>query len=167
MTRHLLNNHYYSLISINTNQGRRKWGGWPPQVFGQTVNPILTRGADYIYPLQYYEPPQIFRPCDGPANFSVPGPQKSCFGPFFGLALVHILDFIFFKKSCLLNHFSQWKPVAKEHDSYLQSILILHDFNFDENQTDDDSDDFQISSENFENKVWIYRWQKYILFKVY
>ena len=33
-------------------QARRKWGGWggfSPPVFGQTVNPILTRGADYAH----------------------------------------------------------------------------------------------------------------------
>ena len=55
---------------------------------------------------------------------------------------------------------------------YLHSILILHDFEFDENfetETDDDFHIFknQISSENLENKVWIYRWKKYKLFKVY
>ena len=33
-------------------QGRRKrggWGGFSPPVFGQTVNPISTRGADYTH----------------------------------------------------------------------------------------------------------------------
>ncbi len=32
----------------------------PPLICGRKVNPISTRGP------QYYEPPLIFRPCDGP-----------------------------------------------------------------------------------------------------
>ena len=40
-------------------QARRKWGGqggmYPPPLFGRSV--------------QYYVPPQIFRPCDGPALY--------------------------------------------------------------------------------------------------
>ena len=40
-------------------------GAKAPPVFGQTVNPISTRG-DRLCPPQYYEPPRIFRPCDGP-----------------------------------------------------------------------------------------------------
>ena len=41
------------------------WGGFSPPVFGQTVNPISTRGADYAH---HSNPsPRIFRPCDGPA----------------------------------------------------------------------------------------------------
>ena len=36
-----------------TYQARRKCGAWgasaPPPVFGQTVNPISTRGADYAH----------------------------------------------------------------------------------------------------------------------
>ena len=49
-------------------QARRKRGGWgalAPPGFGQTVNPISTRGGR-LYPPQYYQPPRIFRPCDGP-----------------------------------------------------------------------------------------------------
>ena len=37
----------------------------PPQVFDRKVNPISTRGG-YIIPTQYYKPPRIFRPRDGP-----------------------------------------------------------------------------------------------------
>ena len=43
-----------------------------PPVFGQTVNPISTMGADYTHYIQYYEPSWIFRPCDGPALVSSP-----------------------------------------------------------------------------------------------
>ena len=35
-------------------------------VFGRSVNPISTSGSR-LCPPQYYEPPRIFRPCDGPA----------------------------------------------------------------------------------------------------
>ena len=38
-----------------------------PPVFGQTVNPISTRGADYAHHSTMSPPPRIFRPCDGPA----------------------------------------------------------------------------------------------------
>ena len=34
-------------------------------VLGRPINPISTRGG-HIIPNQYYVPPQIFRPCDGP-----------------------------------------------------------------------------------------------------
>ena len=41
-------------------------GALAPPVFGQTVNPISTRGADYAHHSNT-SPPRIFRPCDGPA----------------------------------------------------------------------------------------------------
>ena len=40
-------------------------GALAPPVFGQSVNPISTRGGK-LCPPQYYQPPRIFRPCDGP-----------------------------------------------------------------------------------------------------
>ena len=48
-------------------QGRRKvgaWGGLAPPMFGQTVNPISTRGQ--IIPTTVLRARRIFRPCDGP-----------------------------------------------------------------------------------------------------
>ena len=48
-------------------QGRRKvgaGGGFSPPVFGRTVNPNSTRGADYARHITMS--PRIFRPCDGP-----------------------------------------------------------------------------------------------------
>ena len=42
--------------------------GGPPD-FGRSVNPISTRGG-HIIPTQYYVPPQIFRPCDGPVTYT-------------------------------------------------------------------------------------------------
>ena len=58
-----------NVFPINSLAGPSQAGGWgalaPPPVFGQTVNPISTRGGR-LYPPQYYEPPRIFRPCDGP-----------------------------------------------------------------------------------------------------
>ena len=50
-------------------------GALAPPVFGKTVNPISTRG-DRLCPPQYYEPPRIFRPCDGPAWWL--GGRNSC-----------------------------------------------------------------------------------------
>ena len=47
-------------------------GGFSPPMFGQTVNPISFRGADYAPP-KYYEPTQSFRPCDGPVMGLNPG----------------------------------------------------------------------------------------------
>ena len=38
-----------------------------PQVFDRSVNPISTMG-DRLCPPQYYQPPRIFRPCDGPVS---------------------------------------------------------------------------------------------------
>ena len=38
-------------------QGRRKWGAegaLAPPIFGQTVNPISTRGLRGLWPLQYF-----------------------------------------------------------------------------------------------------------------
>ena len=40
----------------------------PPPLFGRSVNPIPTGGGGHIIPTQYYVPPKIFRPCDGPAR---------------------------------------------------------------------------------------------------
>ena len=37
-------------------------------VFGQTVNPISTRGADHTHH-STKSPPRIFRPCDGPDTY--------------------------------------------------------------------------------------------------
>ena len=45
------------LKSIPSMQGCRKMRGFSPPVFGQTVNPISTRGADYAH--QSYEPPPL------------------------------------------------------------------------------------------------------------
>ena len=45
----------------NNEQCCRKWA-----VFGQTVKPISTMGADYAHH-STTRPPQILRPCDGPA----------------------------------------------------------------------------------------------------
>jgi hypothetical protein len=53
-------------------QACRKWGGrgaLAPPVFGQTVNPISTRGADYAHH-STTSPPRIFKPCDGPDMLS-------------------------------------------------------------------------------------------------
>ena len=45
-------------------------GGFSPLIFDRLVNHISTRGGvgwGRLWPLQYYQPPRIFRPCDGPA----------------------------------------------------------------------------------------------------
>ena len=50
-------------------QGRRKWGAegaLAPPIFGQTVNPISTRGTDYAHHSTLSPPPRISRPCNGP-----------------------------------------------------------------------------------------------------
>ena len=61
--------------SINSMQaaGLSQEGYWgelsqppSPPVLGRTINPISTQGGR-LCPPQYYKPPQIFRPCDGPA----------------------------------------------------------------------------------------------------
>ena len=31
------------------------------------IRPVASGGGGHIIPTQYYVPPQIFRPCDGPA----------------------------------------------------------------------------------------------------
>jgi hypothetical protein len=57
--------------NVVNGQARRKRGAegaLAPPVFGRTVNPISTRGSR-LCPPQYYEPPRIFRPCDGPAKY--------------------------------------------------------------------------------------------------
>ena len=76
-------------------QGCRELGGWgalAPPVFGRTVNPISTRGADYAHCEVYRVPSRIFRPSDGPdvysilefkTNFEMDYPNKS----------VHITEF--------------------------------------------------------------------------
>jgi hypothetical protein len=46
---------------------RKGGGGFSPSVFGRSVSPISTRGG-HIIPTQYYKPPRIFRPCDGPGR---------------------------------------------------------------------------------------------------
>ena len=51
-------------------------GAWglnspPSPVFGQTVKPTSSRGGRLCLP-QYYEPFQIFRPCDGPEELGEP-----------------------------------------------------------------------------------------------
>ena len=48
-------------------QARRKWGARGALVFSRTVNPYISSRGDRLCPPQYYEPPRIFRPCDGPA----------------------------------------------------------------------------------------------------
>ena len=57
-------------------------GALAPPVFGQSVNSILTRGGK-LCPSQYYQPPRIFRPCDGPVMFviysSAYGLNEPCF----------------------------------------------------------------------------------------
>ena len=65
-------------VNINTSQGRRHGGGVlkglqppPPPIFDRWVNPISTRGG-WLCPPQYYQLPQIFRPCVGPASATVP-----------------------------------------------------------------------------------------------
>ena len=40
----------------------------PSPVFGQSVNPISTRGGKLCPPQYYKPPPWIFRPCDGPGR---------------------------------------------------------------------------------------------------
>ena len=74
-------------------------------------------------------------------------PRRQWNDPFFGLALVHIRILVFhiFQKAYLLNCFSQWRPVAKITDSYLHSILSLHDLEFDEKFENETDDDFQKS----------------------
>ena len=54
------------VVQCSFRQARRKRGAVAPPVFSRTVNPISTRGSR-LFPPQYYEPPWIFRPCDGPA----------------------------------------------------------------------------------------------------
>ena len=57
--------------AIGSTQGRpvaSGGGGFSPPVFGQTVNPISTRGADCAHHSTTYKPPRIFRSCDGPAR---------------------------------------------------------------------------------------------------
>ena len=36
-----------------------EWGHWPPQIFGSSVNPILTGGGQ-IMPTNYHWPPKVF-----------------------------------------------------------------------------------------------------------
>ena len=43
------------------------WGALAHPMFGRTVNPISTKGADYTHH-STTSPPRIFRPCDGPAT---------------------------------------------------------------------------------------------------
>ena len=68
-------NHFIRILCLCKLQARRKRGAegaLAPPVFGRTVNPISTRGSR-LCPPQYYEPPRIFRPCDGPARQQLPG----------------------------------------------------------------------------------------------
>ena len=53
------------VLKIARPVARGGWGGYSPPVFSRTVKPISTRGSR-LCPPQYYEPPRIFRPCDGP-----------------------------------------------------------------------------------------------------
>ena len=49
---------------MHLNTGLSQAGRGPPPVFGQTVNPISTRGQ--IVPTTVLQAPRIFKPCDGP-----------------------------------------------------------------------------------------------------
>ena len=52
---------------VLTSQGCRQGGGASaPPKFDRSINSISTRGADYAH--HYYQPPRIFRPCNGPAS---------------------------------------------------------------------------------------------------
>ena len=57
-------------------QGVGAGGASAPPVFDRSVNPISTRGG-WLCPPQYYQPPRIFRPCDGPALGLVPNNGRS------------------------------------------------------------------------------------------
>ena len=53
---------YTKVIYPTTLQGCCKQGGWrsfSPPVFGQKVNPISTRGADYTHHITTVPPPQL------------------------------------------------------------------------------------------------------------
>ena len=67
---HILYAWYYAGLS---QAGGRGGGHMPPPtppLFDRSVNPVSTRGR-HIIPTQYYVPSRIFRPCDGPAMYSI------------------------------------------------------------------------------------------------
>ena len=64
-------------------------GGLGPPIFGRTVNPISTRGADYVHHSTTSLPPQIFRPCDGPDSKRM---VPSMVHDIMGATILHIID---------------------------------------------------------------------------
>ena len=68
----LLRSEDHSYITVQARRKRGARGAVAPPVFSRTVNPISTRGSR-LCPPQYYEPPRIFRPCDGAVCTSAKG----------------------------------------------------------------------------------------------
>ena len=94
------------------------WEASAPPIFGRSVNPISTRGSR-LCPPKYYEPPRIFRPCDGPASaWTAPGARAED---------LHIIAYLFGWTASTLIFFSKHDLyyVAKDQRRGLSLLSLI------------------------------------------
>ena len=58
----------YVMIQSGMQQGGGQRGQLPPQILADQLT--LSQPGGHMIPTQYYVPPRIFRPCDGPEYLS-------------------------------------------------------------------------------------------------